>query len=78
MRLGRCAQQVLEYPLKLWLLEGEGGEVAEAITHRYYFVSTKSPDNKAIDGLLDRALGKSVQRTAGAAAAAALGVSIVG
>lgn len=27
----------------------------------YYFITTKEPDNKAIDSLLDRALGKSVQ-----------------
>lgn len=45
--------------------EDEGGEDGEAITHRCYFVSTKSPDNKAIDSLLDRAFGMSVQRIAG-------------
>jgi hypothetical protein len=45
--------------------EDEGGADGEAITHRYYFVTTKSPDNKAIDSLLDRAFGKSVQRIAG-------------
>lgn len=27
--------------------EDEGGEDGEIITHRYYFVSTKSPDNNA-------------------------------
>lgn len=45
--------------------EDDGGESGEAISHRYYFVTTKSPDNKAIDSLLDRAFGKSVTRIAG-------------
>jgi hypothetical protein len=47
------------------IAEDEGGEEGQSITHRYYFVTTKAPDNKAIDSLLDRAFGKSVQRIAG-------------
>lgn len=47
------------------VVEDEGGENGEAITHRYYFLTTKAPDNKAIDSLVDRAFGKSVQRIAG-------------
>lgn len=31
----------------------------------YYFITTKDPDNKAIDSMLDRALGKAVQPHAG-------------
>ena len=45
--------------------EDEGGENGEAITHRYYFLTTKPPDGRAIDSLLDRIFGKSVQRIAG-------------
>jgi hypothetical protein len=45
--------------------EDDGGEDGEAITRRYYFLLTKAPDNKAIDSLLDRVFGKSVQRIAG-------------
>lgn len=45
--------------------QDDGGENEEAITHRYYFLSTKAPDNKAIDSLIDRAFGKSVTRIAG-------------
>lgn len=40
--------------------EDSGGDDRERITYRYYFLTTKSPDNKAIDSLLDRALGKAV------------------
>ena len=42
------------------IVEDVGGEDGEALTHRYYFITTKAPDNKAIDSMLDRALGKSV------------------
>ena len=42
------------------IAEDVGGEDGQRITHRYYFLTTKAPDNKALDSLLDRALGKSV------------------
>jgi len=42
------------------VVEDEGGEDGESLTHRYYFLTTKAPDNKALDSLLDRALGKAV------------------
>jgi hypothetical protein len=42
------------------IAEDIGGENDEQITHRYYFLTTKAPDNKALDSLLDRALGKAV------------------
>jgi len=42
------------------IVEDEGGEDGEQLTHRYYFLTTKAPDNKALDSLLDRALGKAV------------------
>jgi hypothetical protein len=42
------------------IYEDHGGEDGEAITRRYYFLTTKAPDNKALDSLLDRALGKAV------------------
>jgi len=29
----------------------------------YYYITTKLPDNKAIDSLIDRTIGKSMQRT---------------
>jgi len=38
----------------------EGGELDDPEA-TYYFITTRSPDNRAIDSLLDRALGKSVQ-----------------
>jgi hypothetical protein len=50
------------------IAEDEGGEEGEeggTITHRYYFLTTKAPDGRAIDSLLDRVFGKSVQRIAG-------------
>lgn len=45
--------------------EDTGGEEGEAITHRYYFLTTKPPDGRSIDSLIDRIFGKSVQRIAG-------------
>src|SRR5215216_442897 len=41
--------------------EAMGGVVNE----NYYIVTTKAPDNKAIDSLMDRAFGKSVTKIAG-------------
>lgn len=40
------------------IVEDEGGEDGESITRRYYFITTKAPDNKALDSLLDRVFGK--------------------
>ncbi len=39
--------------------EGLGGMVDE----KYYVVTSKSPDNKAIDSLMDRAFGKAISKT---------------
>jgi hypothetical protein len=47
------------------IAEEVGGEDGSDITHRYYFITTKTPDGKAIDSLIDRVFGKSVQRIAG-------------
>lgn len=47
------------------IAEDEGGEDGEAISRRYYFLTTKAPDGRAIDSLIDRVFGKSVQRIAG-------------
>jgi hypothetical protein len=47
------------------IAEEGGGEDGTDITHRYYFITTKTPDGKAIDSLIDRVFGKSVQRIAG-------------
>lgn len=41
--------------------DGAGGTVNES----YYYITTKQPDNKAIDSLLDRVFGKSTQVIAG-------------
>ncbi len=40
--------------------DGAGGTVDET----YYYITTKAPDNKAIDSLLDRAFGKPLSKTA--------------
>jgi hypothetical protein len=37
------------------IVEDEGGEDGEFLFHRYYFLTTKAPDNKALDSFLDRA-----------------------
>ncbi len=42
------------------IYEDSGGPDEELITRRYYFLSTKAPDNKALDSILDRSLGKAV------------------
>jgi hypothetical protein len=34
-------------------------------TDAYYYITTKTPDNKAIDSLMDRAFGKAVTKIAG-------------
>lgn len=47
------------------IAEDEGGEEGEAITHRYYFLTTKAPDGRSIDSMIDRVFGKSVTRIAG-------------
>lgn len=49
---------------------GGEGEITEETndetTHyRYYHITTKAPETRAIDSLIDRAFGKSVQRIAG-------------
>ena len=46
-------------------IRGEEGEDGEAETRRYYFLTTKTPDGRSIDSLIDRIFGKSVQRIAG-------------
>jgi hypothetical protein len=43
----------------------EENEDGEMITTRYYHITTKAPDGRAGDSLIDRAFGKSVQRIAG-------------
>ena len=40
--------------------QGNDGEIGE---NSYYFITTAKPDNKALDSLIDRVFGKSVQRT---------------
>lgn len=40
-------------------LEGEDGVVNDS----YYYMTTKTPDNRALDSLIDRVFGKSMQRT---------------
>lgn len=37
----------------------------ETTHYRYYHITTKAPESRAIDSLIDRAFGKSVQRIAG-------------
>jgi len=39
--------------------DGAGGVVDET----YYYISTKAPDNKAIDSMLDRVFGKALTKT---------------
>lgn len=41
------------------------GELNEAGSDDYYFITTKEPDNRAIDSMLDRTFGKSTQPLAG-------------
>jgi hypothetical protein len=41
-------------------VEGEG-----TVDENYYYLTTKAPDNKAIDSMLDRTFGKAVTKLAG-------------
>jgi hypothetical protein len=41
-------------------IEDEADEEGETQKRRYYFLTAKPPDNKALEGMLDRALGKAV------------------
>jgi hypothetical protein len=43
----------------------EEEEKPKAYQHTYYHLSTKAPDGRSIDSLIDRIFGKSVQRIAG-------------
>ena len=40
---------------------GYGGTIDEGPDAEYYYVTTKAPDNRAIDSLLDRAFGRAPQ-----------------
>jgi len=46
------------------LEEGDADDINDPAA-TYYFITTKDPDNKAIDSLLDRTFGKSVNTIAG-------------
>lgn len=45
--------------------EDEDDEGEPVFRHTYYSLTTKAPETRAIDSLIDRAFGKSVQRIAG-------------
>lgn len=47
--------------IKLFLDEHEG--ISGVVDEEYYYITTKSPDNKAIDSLMDRAFGKAIMKT---------------
>lgn len=49
--------------IKKVLDENDGGD--GKVDESYYYISTKDPDNRAIDSMLDRTFGKAVQAIAG-------------
>lgn len=62
---GRTKAEIVDDPeVVRQYLEGQfgGGESINTKTE-YYFITTKEPNNFAIDSMLDRAFGKSTQRS---------------
>jgi hypothetical protein len=53
------AMQSIEQQCWLWQLSRDAAD-EEQITHSCYLPTTKAPDNKALDSLPNRALGKAV------------------
>jgi hypothetical protein len=51
------------YEIERFLNEHDGAD--GQIDNEYYYITTKTPDNKAIDSLMDRAFGKAVTKIAG-------------
>ena len=47
--------------IKQFLDEHEGG--SGTVDDNYYYLTTKTPDNKAIDSMLDRVFGKAISKT---------------
>jgi hypothetical protein len=47
--------------IKAFLDEYDGG--SGEMNGEYYYLTTKAPDNRAIDSLLDRAFGKAINKT---------------
>ena len=70
VKTGKGANQRVEHVLvtdqeeiKQFLDEHEGSAGTLDGSEDYYYIQTKSPDNKAIDSMLDRAFGKPTSRT---------------